>query len=373
MTVIHRRSLAVAVAVVAAGLLQGMHPAAAASDFPQGYRGYHTYDEMLVEMRALEARLPNLVSVSSIGRSYEGRKLTLVKISDNVALDEPEPEIFIDGLHHAREHLSAEQALSIISMLVNGFEKDERVTRLVNEREWWIVPMINPDGGEWDIRNGSFHEWRKNRQPNGTRQPVGTDLNRNYGYRWGCCGGSSGSKGSDTYRGSSPFSTPETAAVRDFVESRVIGGDQQISVHISFHSAGQKVLWPYGYTYQDVPKDMRTADQRVFAALSQAMANRNGYRAEQSSDLYITDGDQIDWMYGRHGVFSFTIELYPAGGGAERWYPDDSLIAPQTARNHDAVLYLAGRARCPWRVIGKEAQYCTEAAGAAERSSPRPL
>ena len=93
-------------------------------------------------------------------------------------------------------------------MLANRHGSNDDITRMVDRREWWIVPMLNPDGAEWDIRNGSFHRWRKNRQPNGSGEPVGTDLNRNWGYKWRCCGGSSGNPGSETYRGPEAWSAP---------------------------------------------------------------------------------------------------------------------------------------------------------------------
>ena len=84
--------------------------------------------------------------------------------------------------------------------------------------------------------DGFLRSWRKNRQPNSGSSNVGTDLNRNWAYQWGCCGGSSGSTSSSTYLGSSPFSAPETAHLRDFVNSRVVGGVQQIKVNIDFHT-----------------------------------------------------------------------------------------------------------------------------------------
>jgi hypothetical protein len=77
----------------------------------------------------------------------------------------------------------------------------------------------------------------------------------------------------------------------------------------------------------------------------------------QSGDLYLSDGDMIDWMYARQGIFSFTVELYPSNGSADA-PPDDALIRRETRRNRSAILYLAEQAACPWRVIGKAAQYC---------------
>src|SRR5690606_37321069 len=80
------------------------------------------------------------------------------------------------------------------------------------------------------------------------RQDSGTDLNRNWGYKWGCCGGASDNPSSETYRGSAPFSAPETAALRDFVNSRVVDGTQQIKAAIDFHTYSELVLWPFGHT-----------------------------------------------------------------------------------------------------------------------------
>ena len=132
-----------------------------------------------------------------------------VKISDNVATDETEPEVLFTHHQHAREHLTVEMAIYLLRLFTGGYGTDAQLTRLVNSREIWILPDVNPDGGEYDIATGSYRSWRKNRQPNAGTTAVGTDLNRNWPFRWGCCGGSSGSPSSATYRGSAPLSTPE--------------------------------------------------------------------------------------------------------------------------------------------------------------------
>jgi hypothetical protein len=105
---------------------------------------------------------------------------------------------------------------------------------------------------------------------------------------------------------------------------------------------------------------MSVEDHSTFVTMGKAMAGLNGYKAEQSSDLYITDGDQIDWMYGAHRIFSFTWELYPPETSTV-WgdhYPADENIAPQTARNRNALLYLIDIGGCPYRAIGKEQTHC---------------
>jgi len=321
---------------------------------------YHDYGEMVTYIRAAEIAYPDIVKVFSIGKSYAGRDIWAAKVSDNVAVDEAEPEVLVDALHHAREHLTVEQALYLLSTLATGYSWDPTVKRLVDEREVWIVFALNPDGWAYDLTGHPYIGWRKNAQPTPGSSSVGTDLNRNYGYHWGCCGGSSGNPAAWNYRGPAPWSATETRVLRDFVLSRVVGGKQQIKTHVTLHTNGELILWPYGYTKTDVPRDMTADDHATFVTMARAMAGRNGYAAKQSSDLYVTDGDQIDWMYGTQHIFSFTFELYPTEQVSSHadHEPPDEVIAKQTARNRSALLYLIHMAACPYAAIGKATTYC---------------
>lgn len=363
-----RPAITLAALLAVIGILVSGLPAAAAdlpalpaavSDFPPRDSLYHSYAEMVIDIHDVAAAHPDIVSVFSLGKSYQGRDIWAAKISDNVATDEAEPEILFDALHHAREHMTVEQALYLLHLLADNYGTDTTITNLVNSREIWIVFALNPDGFVYDLTcTGSSHPpycaWRKNRQPNAGTSAIGTDLNRNYDYRWGCCGGSSGSPSSLIYRGPKPFSAPESRIMRDFVLSRIVGGIQQIKAHITFHTNGQLILWPYGHTKTDIPPDMTLLDHRVFVAMGRGMAARNGYKPEQSSDLYITDGDQIDWLYGRQRIFSFTWELYPPETPTV-WgdhYPPDETIAGATAHNRSALLYFLTIGGCPYAAVG---------------------
>lgn len=326
-------------------------------DFPSADSAYHNYAEMSSDILSVATAKPSIVSRFSIGKSYEGRELWAVKISDNVSVDESEPEVLFLGLHHAREHLTVEMTLYILHLLADNYGVDSTLTNLVNTREIYIIFNVNPDGGEYDIASGSYRSWRKNRQPNSGSSYVGTDLNRNYGYKWGCCGGSSGSTSSDTYRGPSAFSATETQRVRDFINSRVVGGKQQIKTSITFHTYSELVLWPYGYTYTDVPSDMTADDQAVFSTMGRYMASTNNYTPQQASDLYIADGTMDDWSYGVHKIFQFTFEMYPKSS-SPGFYPPDEQINTQVTRNKTAVTYIIQQADCPYRTIGKQATYC---------------
>jgi carboxypeptidase T len=343
-----RRRAATATIVLAIAVL-GALPAgavAASPEFPVGWEGYHTYAEMSADVAAVAAAYPAIVSRLSIGKSYQGRDLWAVKISDNVAVDENEPEVLYDGGHHADEHMSVEMALKILHWYADGYATDPRIKRIVDSREIWIVFSVNPDGAAYDIAGRRFHYWRKNRQPTPGSSYIGTDLNRNYDYRWGGGGRTSTNPQAITYRGPKAFSAPETRAMRDFLASRVIDGRQQIRTHITFHEAGRLVMWPYGYTLTDRPRDMTPNDHAALMKIGKAMAATNGYRPQQASDLYITSGTTRDYAYGRYRIFSYTFEL------SVRDYPDDSMIGPETRRNREAVLYLAERAWCPLSILG---------------------
>lgn len=329
-----------------------------AQAFPGADSAYHDYNEMVAEIQQAEIDHPAIFDLFSLGTSYEGRTIWAGKISDNVGTDENEPEVLFTHHQHAREHLTVEMALYTLKMFTDEYNVDPTITNLVNTREIWMVFDMNPDGGEYDIATGSYRSWRKNRQPNSGSSNVGTDLNRNWGYKWGCCGGSSGSTGSETYRGASAFSAPETQRVRDFINSRVIGGVQQIKATIDFHTYAELILWPYGYTTTNVPADMTQDERDAHAVAGQAMAATNGYTPEQASDLYITDGSIGDWTFGVHKIFSYTFEMYPVSSSQGGFYPPDEVIPTQTSRNRQAILYLVTNADCMWRVIGKEAQYC---------------
>lgn len=326
-------------------------------DFPSRDPGYHNHAELGTLVEQVVAAHPAIARRFSYGRSYEGRDLMGIKISDNVAADENEPEVLFTAHQHAREHLTVEMAIYLLRLFTDNYGGDPQITELVNTREIWILPDLNPDGGEYDVATGSYRSWRKNRQPNSGASGIGTDLNRNWAHEWGCCGGSSSTSSSETYRGPAAESAPEVRAAAGFVRSRVVGGVQQIKAAIDWHTYSELVLWPYGYTTADTGQGMTQDDRDAYAALGRSMAATNGYTAEQASDLYITDGSIDDWMWGTYKIFTYTFEMYPTGS-SPGFYPPDEVIDRETSRNRAAALLLVRNADCVYRLIGKESAYC---------------
>jgi carboxypeptidase T len=319
--------------------LRGFHVVAKEQpdDFPPEDSGYHNYTEMVQDLQAVAAAHPATVRLFSLGSSYEGRDMIGARISNDATDNLGEPGVFFVGQHHAREHMSVEVVLSLLHLFAES--TDPEVATLRQTRQIYIVPSLNPDGSEYDIATGQYRFWRKNRQP--YQGVYGTDQNRNYSYRWGCCGGSSGVPGSETFRGPFPLSTPEDARMYDFMVAH-----PNVTTGISYHSYGNLILYPYGYTYDDLPADMRPLDHAAFVAIGAEMESTSGYHAQQSSDLYITDGDWNDWMYGELHRYPITIEL---SGGT--FYPPDEMIPVESQRNHQAAIFVASIANCPTKVV----------------------
>ncbi|MCB0347473.1 MAG: zinc carboxypeptidase, partial [Bdellovibrionales bacterium] len=264
-----------------------------------------------------------------------------IRISTGLDTSNQKPGIVIMGTHHAREHLSTEMPLLLAKYLVENYANDPRIHGFLETREIHIIPMVNPDGVEYDISSGSYKSWRKNRRPN-SNGTYGVDLNRNYGYQWGT-GGSSTNPNSDVYMGPTPFSEPETMAIKNFVESR-----ENINVLLSVHTFSELILYPWGHSYDSIANQR---DMLVHKTMAEKMATWNRYTPEQASDLYIASGDTTDWAYGEHGIVSFTFELDPKSIWNGGFYPGQSIINSVFQKNLPAFLYLIEYSDNPYRTI----------------------
>jgi carboxypeptidase T len=314
-------------------------------DFPGGDEAFHNYKEMSDAIDALVAANPDIAKRITIGKSLEGRDLIGVRLSSNPKSDSLPTAIFV-GCHHAREHLSVEVPLMMAQHLAQNYSRDERIKRLLDSREVWIVPMVNPDGAEYDIATGSYKYWRKNRRPNGDGS-YGVDLNRNYGPKTFFGGpGASSSTSSDVYHGPHEFSEPETAAVRDFVRAR-----SKATMLLSFHTFSELVMWPYGHTDEEI-SDEKT--RKVFETMGKTMAGWNKYRPQKSSALYLASGDTTDWAYEELKLFAFTFELSPSSIFSGGFYPGAKAIQPTFKANLEPVLYMIEKSANPFSVISDE-------------------
>jgi carboxypeptidase T len=296
---------------------------------------YHSTLELETDLRILERDHPGLATVVELGESLENRKILALKISDNAAASEGEPAVLFAGCHHAREWISVEVPFLFGRYLLENYETDTAVRALVDASEIWIVPIVNPDGLEYSIH--VYRYWRKNRRANADGT-FGVDINRNYGYAWGADNeGSSGYPGSDIFRGTAPFSEPETAAVRSLFQGRAI----DFRALISYHSYGQNILYPWGYTTDPAPDDASLAAiAGAMAGLAAAVRGTVYTSGQASRALYLTNGDTVDWTYSVGGAPSFTIELPPVDIDHGGFFNDEAAISAVFEENLPAMLYL---------------------------------
>lgn len=331
-------------AVEKLGLLEVSFPMTDAMDFPAKDAAFHNYAEMTEKLRTLTSQHSQISQMNSIGKSVEGRDIWAIRISGDLSNAETLPAAIFMGGHHAREHLSIELPLYYVEYLLTEYQNgNPRIQRLVNSRDLHFIPMVNPDGAEFDISTGNYKSWRKNRKQN-SNGTYGVDLNRNYGYGWGG-GGASTNPNSDTFRGPSAFSEPETQAIKRYVEAH-----ENITSLLSFHTFSQLILYPWGHQYEGISN---SRDKQVHEVMAKKMAEWNGYQPQQASGLYIASGDTTDWSYGEHKIISFTFELDPAnsGWGSGGFYPGAQIIPEVQRKNLEPVLYMIEYADNPYRVL----------------------
>lgn len=307
---------------------------------------YRSYNDVVSVFKQLAAANPDLVTYSVLGKSYEGRDQPMLRIS-GVSPGEAEsgnvPAILYQGCHHAREHLSVEVPVRFAEYLLANYKTNSEVKRLVDGREIFIVPVVNPDGFFYDYTNGiSGRNWRKNRKPNADGS-MGTDLNRNYSFGWGG-GGASDNGSNDTYRGSSAFSEIEVQNIRDFVKSK----RHRMDVVLDFHSFSELILYPWGYKYGEVEN---FTDKEVFKKMGAQMATWNGYKPEPSNELYIASGVSLDYFYGELGMTAFTFELSPNSIFSGGFYLSPNKIENVFNQNLKPMLYLLEFADDPKRAL----------------------
>jgi hypothetical protein len=292
---------------------------------------WHTYDETVAELESLRSQHPDVISAPfSIGRTLGGRDIWAVRISDHPDSLEEEPEVLFDAVHHAREIMTVELLLAFANYVCAQYPADPVVRDLVEGRQIYLVPIVNPDGFAYneEISPGGGGMWRKNRRPN-PGSCVGVDNNRNYPFQWGRDDGSSGQPCTEDFRGSAPGSEAENQAMMAFVDAH------RFVTHVSFHSVAGMVLFPWCYTPQPSP------DDSTLRKIAGDLARANAYRTGQCPELlYLTSGDFIDWTYGetqQHPpVISFTTEI----GGTGFW-PNPSEKDGLIQENLPSMFFLA--------------------------------
>lgn len=201
---------------------------------------------------------PGLTKVVSLGKTVGGQDILALKLTKNAkkSADGSKPSVLYMSNQHAREWITPEMTRRLMHYYLDNYGTDKRVKKIVDSSELWFVLSANPDGYDYTFQNTDNRLWRKNlRDVNGDgviSTGDGVDLNRNFAYKWGYDNeGSSPNPTSETYRGASPGSEPETKAL-DAFEKRI-----GFTYGINYHSAAQLLLYGVGWQVAtDTPDDV---------------------------------------------------------------------------------------------------------------------
>ena len=280
---------------------------------PQHHRqrqpdGYPTFDQISKIMQSFEQNYPHICQMHDIGKSYEGRSLLFMKISDHVMIEEDEPEVKYISSMHGDEPIGTILSLNLIDHLLSNYDKDAEITELVNELEIWIMPLMNPDG--------YVHNKRFNMQ--------GFDLNRNFPDR--------------------VVDSQNTTTGRAIEIQHVMNWAFEHSSVLSanFHSGELVVNYPYDSDFDSHASYSATPDDKLFRemALSYAQLNSPMYNSTHfpfgitnGVDWYFVYGGMQDWNYVWMGCMELTIELYSAKDG-----PSYSIVPDVWNDNRDAMI-----------------------------------
>ncbi|HWG92253.1 MAG TPA: M14 family zinc carboxypeptidase, partial [Candidatus Thermoplasmatota archaeon] len=285
---------------------------------PGDLLSFHNASEARAALLAAEAARPDLVFVTQIGTSVQGRPIlmaTLTGPGDATG----RTRLLFDGAHHGDEVIASEILVRFVQRVVAEYDTNATMRSDLSQVVVDVVPQVNPDGIDFVPQCTNYAMCRKNAH--------GVDLNRNYEAHWGEPG-ASGNPSDPTYRGPAPLSEPESTAIAALMDLH------DYALYASLHSGAEMILWPYGWTTTPPP------EQAVYNTLgSQLSAVTGAPHGQVSRILYTVSGDSMDQAYvAADGwrALALSPETYKGSGTATDWWylfnPPESQIPAVVAR-----------------------------------------
>ncbi|GAA3212562.1 M14 family metallopeptidase [Microbacterium terregens] len=355
--------------------LEAKEPSAQRRSLEAGDGVFRTYSGdggILEELMTTAAANPKIAEFRVIGQTVQGQDIGAVRLTKNVAKtkDGKRPTTVYVGAQHAREWITPEMVRRLLDYYVNSSATEARVKRILDSTELWFVPVANPDGYDFTFTEGQ-RLWRKNLRDNDGDGQItpgdGVDLNRNYPTRWGYDNeGSSPDPASETYRGPSPSSEPETQAL-DALFAKLTP-----EFMVNYHSAAELLLHGIGWQVATPSPDDVIYEAMVGDDQNPAIA---GYDPDISAELYTTNGDTDSHAQEAYGTLGFTPEMGTCESASnaidgDEWeaedcesgfnFPDDEgLIQAEFEKNIPFALAVAESAKDPndpVSVVGRDAE-----------------
>ena len=276
---------------------------------PHFFNKFRPYSEIQVFLHFLQVLFPTLVSVESIGKSFEKRNMKVIRITSSVNMNHgtAKPIFLMDGGIHAREWISSSTVLATAYILASQYEKNKHVKNILDSWEFRILPVANPDGYEHTHKVDRL--WRKTRSINKNSKCFGADPNRNFDIGWENPG-SSFNPCSELFRGSKPFSEIETRNMANYMKKH----KNDTKIYIAVHSFSQAWYSPWAYT-SEPPSDSQILVSKAKAAATMlAQVHGTKYKVGRTTALRPpATGIAMDYAKGVLGIpFVYSIELPPS-------------------------------------------------------------
>ncbi|HEX5729882.1 M14 family metallopeptidase [Microbacterium sp.] len=336
------------------------------------FRTYSGEGGILEELMAQAAANPQIAEFRVIGQTVQGQEIGAVRLTKNVAKtkDGKRPTTIYVGAQHAREWITPEMVRRLLDYYLDSYATDPRVKGIIDSTELWFIPVANPDGYDYTFTEGQ-RLWRKNLRDNDGDGKItgadGVDLNRNYPTRWGYDNeGSSPNPTSDTYRGPSPASEPETQALDGLFATTTP------QFLVNYHSAAELLLHGIGWQVATPSPDDVIYEAMVGDDANPAIPQ---YDPDISAELYTTNGDTDSHAQEAYGTLGFTPEMGTCESASnanpdDEWlaedclsgfnFPDDEgLIQAEFEKNIPFALAVAESAKDPddpVSVVGRDAE-----------------
>ena len=237
---------------------------------------YPTHAQITAKLQAAAARNPNIMKLISIGKSVKGKELWVMKISDNVNVDEVEPEFKYISSMHGDEITGREMTVSLIEEMGSKYGSNVEITELINNSEIYIMPSMNPDGSERRQRANA----------------NGTDLNRNF-----------------------PDLTEANSASGKEIENQHVmkfQAERKFSLSANFHGGTIVANYPWDSKYDRHPLDGLVQElSLIYAELNPEMRSSTEFKdgITNGADWYVVKGGMQDWSCFFYNDLQITLEV----------------------------------------------------------------
>lgn len=280
------------------------------------FKDYRPLSAIYTWLDILEDTYPSQVRKEIIGKTHEGRDLRVYHLYSS-KYDKQEPSgkkktIIISSGAHAREWISVTTTLYVLYQLLTN-QKRLAERKILESLDFLIVPVLNPDGYQYTWEHDRL--WRKNRQSTGVAICNGLDIDSSFPYHWAP---SLGTPCSEGYAGQEPLEALEAYHLTNYINKT--SEKHKYFGYLDFHSYSQSILYPYGYSCDEEPRDkenllelaygmakvIRWTSGKIYDVLP--LCHDREYDPEDGSG-----GCALDFMYKIHAIWAFQLKLRDTG------------------------------------------------------------